>query len=184
MLLLMFRVAESLYAVDAGRVVEVVPRVELRGRSRTPRRYLAGLLSYRGRVVPVVDLGAPAGRRRLPATGSSTRIILVEFTGRGRRGPAGSGWSPSTSATSGTSTTSQVVPPAMRLDEAPYLGAVVRTRRGAGPARRRRISCSRAGCKTRSTADAAEAGMTDRGDGRGAAAPRGSGSTPPSVGPG
>ena len=66
------------YAVASARVVEVVPRVEPRGPCPTPRRYLAGLLRYRGRVVPVIDLGLLDGRRRLPRTGSSTRIILVD----------------------------------------------------------------------------------------------------------
>src|SRR5271165_3279186 len=75
MLLLTFRAAENLYAIDVARVVEVVPRINLRRLPHTPG-FLAGLFDYRGTVVPVVDLGILLGsescRDRL-----STRIILV-----------------------------------------------------------------------------------------------------------
>ena len=76
MLLLTFRAAESLYAVDVARVVEVVPRIDLRRLPHAPA-FLAGVFDYRGMVVPVVDLGILLGseacRDRL-----STRIILVD----------------------------------------------------------------------------------------------------------
>ena len=75
MLLLTFRAAENLYAIDVVRVVEVVPRINLRRLPHAPG-FLAGLFDYRGTVVPVVDLGVLLGsescRDRL-----STRIILV-----------------------------------------------------------------------------------------------------------
>jgi chemotaxis-related protein WspB len=75
MLLLTFRAAESLYAVDVARVVEVVPRIDLRRLPHAPA-FLAGVFDYRGTVVPVIDLGILLGseacRYRL-----STRIILV-----------------------------------------------------------------------------------------------------------
>ena len=81
MLVLTFRVAEVPYAVAVRRVVEVVPRVGLRALPHAPG-HLAGLLRYRGGVVPVVDLGLLMGgaacRDRL-----DTRIILVDA---GRRG--------------------------------------------------------------------------------------------------
>jgi chemotaxis-related protein WspB len=76
MLLLTFIAGGNRYAVDAARVVELVPRIELRSVPHAPA-FLAGLLSYRGTVVPVIDLGvllaAAACRDRL-----STRIILVD----------------------------------------------------------------------------------------------------------
>ena len=75
MLLLTFKAAENLYAVDVAHVVEVVPRVDLRRLPHAPD-FIAGLFDYRGTVVPVVDLGVRLGsescRDRL-----STRIILV-----------------------------------------------------------------------------------------------------------
>src|ERR1700730_14010062 len=78
MLLLTFTAGMNRYAVDVTRVVELVPRVELRLIPHAPA-FLAGLLSYRGKVVPVIDLGlllnvAPC-RDCL-----STRIILVNDT--------------------------------------------------------------------------------------------------------
>jgi chemotaxis-related protein WspB len=76
MLVLTFRVAGVPYAVAVRRVVEVVPRVELRALPHAPG-HLVGLLRYRGGAVPVVDLGLLMGgaacRDRL-----DTRIILVD----------------------------------------------------------------------------------------------------------
>jgi chemotaxis-related protein WspB len=75
MLLLTFRAAENLYAIDVTRVVEVVPRINLRRLPHAPS-FLAGVFDYRGTVVPVIDLGVLLGsescRDRL-----STRTILV-----------------------------------------------------------------------------------------------------------
>jgi chemotaxis-related protein WspB len=76
MLLLTFTAGGNRFAIDAARVIELVPRVQLRPIPRAPA-YFAGLLAYRGKVVPVIDLGllldADASRDRL-----STRIILVD----------------------------------------------------------------------------------------------------------
>ncbi len=76
MLVLTFRVAEVPYAVAVARVVEVVPRVDLRAIPHAPR-YLAGLLRYRGRAVPVVDLGLLMGDLAC-SDRLDTRIILVD----------------------------------------------------------------------------------------------------------
>ena len=85
MLLLTFKAAESLYAVDVARVVEVVPRVDLRRLPHAPD-FIAGLFDYRGSDVPVIDLGIRLGsegcRDRL-----STRIILVDSRPSGRDHP-------------------------------------------------------------------------------------------------
>jgi chemotaxis-related protein WspB len=75
MLLLVFRVAGDAYAIEAARVVEVLPRVELRTVPHGPEA-LAGLLFYRGRMVPVIDLGMLFGTGPSPAL-LSTRIILA-----------------------------------------------------------------------------------------------------------
>jgi chemotaxis-related protein WspB len=75
MLLLTFRAAENLYALDVARVVEVVPRIDLRRFPHAPA-FIAGMFDYRGTVVPVIDLGILLGstacRNQL-----NTRIILV-----------------------------------------------------------------------------------------------------------
>src|SRR3954454_7731439 len=76
MLLLVFRVAGAPYAVEAGRVVEVVPRIALRALPHAPGA-LAGLFRYRGRVVPVIDLGVLLGDGPSPPR-LGTRIIVVD----------------------------------------------------------------------------------------------------------
>jgi chemotaxis-related protein WspB len=88
MLLLTFRVAQDLYAVDAARVAEVVPRVEPRPIPRTPA-FLAGLFGYRGRVVPAIDLGLLLGNGPSPGR-LSTRVILVEARRAGGVNPLSS----------------------------------------------------------------------------------------------
>ncbi len=75
MLLLAFTVGPNRYAVNACRVIELVPKVNLCPIPHSPPA-LAGLLSYRGEAVPVIDLGvllAVAPSRSL----LSTRIILA-----------------------------------------------------------------------------------------------------------
>lgn len=77
MLLLLFQVGGDRYALDARRVVEVIPLLQLQRIPRAPKG-VAGLFNYRGRPVPAVDLcelmlGRPAAERL------STRIVVVEF---------------------------------------------------------------------------------------------------------
>ncbi len=78
MLVLTFQVAGMAYGVAAGRVVEVVPRVELRPLPHAPS-HLVGLLRYRGGAVPVVDLGLLMGSRACRER-LDTRIIVVRTT--------------------------------------------------------------------------------------------------------
>jgi chemotaxis-related protein WspB len=75
MLLLTFTAGANRYAVDVTRIVELVPKVELRSIPHAPV-FLAGLLGYRGQVVPVIDLGLLLGADRCRDR-LSTRIILV-----------------------------------------------------------------------------------------------------------
>lgn len=75
MLFLLFQLGADRYALDAGRVVEVLPLLELKKIPNAPRG-VAGMFSYRGEPVTAVDLsqlllGTPA-RDRL-----TTRIILL-----------------------------------------------------------------------------------------------------------
>jgi chemotaxis-related protein WspB len=122
----MFRVAEDLYAVAAERVVEVVPRVELRPIPHAPA-WLAGLFNYRGKAIPVIDLGLLLGSapcvERL-----DTRAILVEEPGD-RRGRL-IGLVAENVSDVATVRDDQVVLPAMNMEGAPYLGPVVRTEKG------------------------------------------------------
>ena len=76
MLFLVFQLGKDRYAVEANRVVEVLPLLELKRIPQAPRG-IAGIFNLRGRPVPALDLteltfGQPA-RERL-----TTRIILIQ----------------------------------------------------------------------------------------------------------
>ena len=77
MLFLLFQLGANRYALEASRVVEVVPLLRLQPLPQAPKG-VAGIFNYRGRPVPAIDLsllilGQPA-RERL-----STRIILIDY---------------------------------------------------------------------------------------------------------
>jgi len=77
MLFLLFQLGNERYALQANRVVEVVPLLELRRMPQAPTG-VAGIFNYRGQPVPAVDLceltlGQPANER------FSTRIIIVNY---------------------------------------------------------------------------------------------------------
>jgi chemotaxis-related protein WspB len=75
MLLLTFKAGANRYAIDVARVIELVPRVELTTIPHAPS-FLAGLLGFRGKVIPVIDLGSLLNS--VPCRDClSTRIILV-----------------------------------------------------------------------------------------------------------
>ncbi len=76
MLFLLFQLGPERYALNAGRVVEVVPLLEFKTIPGAPAG-VAGLFNYRGKLVPAVDLaqlilGQPVKERL------TTRIIIVE----------------------------------------------------------------------------------------------------------
>jgi chemotaxis-related protein WspB len=83
MLLLKFEIGTAAYAIDSAHIEEVVPWVQLRTVPHAPA-YLPGVFHYRGKVIPVVDvgllLGEAAALNRL-----STRIIVVRTTQNGNR---------------------------------------------------------------------------------------------------
>jgi chemotaxis-related protein WspB len=77
MLFLLFQLGKDRYALEASRVVEVVPLLGFRRLPQAPKA-VAGMFNYRGRAVPVVDLcelmlGQPASERL------STRIIIINY---------------------------------------------------------------------------------------------------------
>src|SRR5215471_8427642 len=81
MLFLLFQLGNERYALEASRVVEVVPLLALKSLPQAPQG-VAGIFNYRGQPVPAVDLcaltvGEPA-RERL-----STRIIIVKLSETG-----------------------------------------------------------------------------------------------------
>jgi chemotaxis-related protein WspB len=77
MLFLLFQLGNDRYALEASRVVEVVPLLHLKQIPQAPKG-VAGIFNYRGHPVPAVDLseltlGRPATERL------STRIIIVNY---------------------------------------------------------------------------------------------------------
>jgi chemotaxis-related protein WspB len=88
MLFLLFRLGKDRYALQASRVLEVLPLVELRPIPDAPKG-VAGLFNFHGRPVPAVDLseltlGRPSDQRL------STRIIVINHPdGQGALHPLG-----------------------------------------------------------------------------------------------
>jgi chemotaxis-related protein WspB len=82
MLFLLFQLGKDRYALEAGRIVEVVPLVTLKELPQAPKGFV-GIFNYRGNPVPALDLsqltsGTPSREC------FSTRIIIVNHPdGRG-----------------------------------------------------------------------------------------------------
>jgi chemotaxis-related protein WspB len=83
MLFLLFQLGDDRYALDTGRVAEVLPLVAITPIPKAPTG-VAGLFNYHGAPVPAIDLsqltmGRPARNRM------NTRIVLVHYPdGRGK----------------------------------------------------------------------------------------------------
>ncbi|MDB4886730.1 MAG: chemotaxis protein CheW [Gemmatimonadetes bacterium] len=72
------------YALDASQVLEIIPLVRLRTLPGAPSG-TAGLMTFRGVPVPVVDLSLIACGRATAATGAA-RIVVVEHAPAPRLG--------------------------------------------------------------------------------------------------
>lgn len=84
MLILTFRLKGKRFGLLGSEVHEVVPMAELAMPPKVPK-WVAGLLNYRGRLIPVLDLcllamGEPCARHL------STRIILADYRPEGSAG--------------------------------------------------------------------------------------------------
>ncbi|MBD2496105.1 chemotaxis protein CheW [Nostoc sp. FACHB-280] len=77
MLMLLFKIGNERYAIASQEIVEVIPLLVLKNLPHTPE-YLAGVFSYRGHVVPVIDL-CQLMRGKTCGNNLSTRIILVNY---------------------------------------------------------------------------------------------------------
>ena len=98
MLMLLFRVGVEPWAIAAAEVCEVVPLVALQAMSQGwsdgtsySEPWRAGLMDYRGRTIPVVDIAALLSGQAAEQT-LNTRIVVVEagersddWVGQGRR---------------------------------------------------------------------------------------------------
>ena len=71
-----FNLNDQLFVVDSREVSEVLPMPPI-----TPLPYVhawvMGIANIRGRIIPIIDLGAFLGRK-LPLQGNHSRIVLVE----------------------------------------------------------------------------------------------------------
>ncbi len=78
MLFILFRIGKERYALEAAQVIEVIPCLPLRPQPGTPD-YVAGIFNFRGKLVPVLDLGTlTLGVPSPPQL--STRIVLINYT--------------------------------------------------------------------------------------------------------
>lgn len=116
MLALVFSVDDEKYALPCRTVVEVLPLVSLRSLEKVPA-YVAGLLDYRGQVLPVVDVTHMLKGRPSEAILSS-RLVLVHYGERvlgllAEKVTHTASLNPDTSADAG-----------IEFPDAPYLGKI------------------------------------------------------------
>jgi chemotaxis-related protein WspB len=78
MLFLLFRAGDKTFALEAGRVQEIVPDVQLEPHPGAPD-YLAGLFNYRGLVTPVIEFNRLVNALPSPARWSR-RILLTPYS--------------------------------------------------------------------------------------------------------
>jgi chemotaxis-related protein WspB len=77
MLLLLFEIGNGRYALETNRIIEIVPLVNLK-KIPTSHAYVAGLMNYRGKGIPVVDLCQLIDNSSFEDV-LSTRIIIVSY---------------------------------------------------------------------------------------------------------
>ncbi len=128
MQLLTFTVAGQAYAVESRTVVEVLPLVPARPIPHTPA-YVRGIFSYRGGLVPLVDLGIRLGGSP-PEPRLSTRVIVVECAPSGAGHPRRLGLVAENVIAIRSSGDAEAESPAWQLPDAPFLGRLIRLRDG------------------------------------------------------
>jgi chemotaxis-related protein WspB len=124
----LFQLGSDRYVIEASRVVEVVPLLELKKLPHAPKG-IAGIFNYRGDPVPALDLCEVAtehpARERL-----STRIIIIRY-----RPEAGPEHLLGIIAENATETLRRspddFVDSGLRIAAAPYLGPVLMDPNGA-----------------------------------------------------
>lgn len=127
MMLLIFHAANNRYGLDAAQVVEIVPALAPRSVPHAPPE-VAGLMDYRGKVVPVLDLsrlltGASATQRL------NTRIILTRLSLPDAAFRLIGLLAERVMQTVKISD-QQVTRPALNLEQAPYLDGIVQDQTG------------------------------------------------------
>ena len=79
MLLLLFTIGDDKYGIEATLVREVWPLLPLKPIHRTPD-YIAGFVSNRGQVIPVIDI-SKLYLNKQASNRISTRIIIINIKG-------------------------------------------------------------------------------------------------------
>ncbi|MBW2466577.1 MAG: purine-binding chemotaxis protein CheW [Deltaproteobacteria bacterium] len=77
MLLLLFEIGNGRYALETNQIVEIVPLVKLK-KIPTTQAYVSGLMNYRGKGVPVIDLCQLIENTPWEDT-FSTRIVIINY---------------------------------------------------------------------------------------------------------
>ncbi len=128
MLFLLFQLGRDRYALQASRVVEVLPLLDLKQLPNAPKG-VAGLFNYHGQPVPAVDLSAlTLGHAAEPRY--STRVIVVNYPDdNGRLHPLGLIAERATEMIQRES--GEFIEPGLKINGAPYLGPVLMDRQGA-----------------------------------------------------
>lgn len=119
MLYLLLRMGDARYALEARRIVEVVPIVELKPLPHSAA-YVAGLFDYRGVLVPVIDLCRLTHERPCRAY-LTTRIVLVDYPGADDRNHVLGLLAEQVTETAKLKDT-DFQPSGLRQPDAPYLG--------------------------------------------------------------
>lgn len=123
MQLLTFTIAGEAYAIESRRVVEVLPLVRVRLIPHTPD-YVRGIFTYRGRLVPLVDLGLRLGTGPLDER-LSTRVVVCEVAIGGRE-PQQLGVVAENVISICSAEDADSSLPSLQLHDAPFLGQVLR----------------------------------------------------------
>jgi chemotaxis-related protein WspB len=127
MLFLLFQVGPDRFAIEASRIVEVLPLLEFKTITHAPKG-VAGLFNYRGRLVPAVDLCELTLSQ--PAMESlSTRILLIQYPDAAGN-PHLLGLIAEHATLLLRKEPADFADPAMRIKAAPFLGPVLMDDRG------------------------------------------------------
>jgi chemotaxis-related protein WspB len=130
MQLLTFAIGGNAYAIESRRIVEVLPLVMARPLPHQPD-FVRGLFSYRGSLVPLVELGLLIGANAA-AELLSTRVIIVALGEEARPGlPIRTaarqlGLVAEKVIAIRNAEEATTVMPSLQLASAPYLGRVLR----------------------------------------------------------
>jgi chemotaxis-related protein WspB len=122
MLFLLFQLGKDRYALEAGKIVEVLPMVALKQLPQAPNGF-AGIFNYRGRPVPTLDL-CQLTQGQAAAERLSTRIIVINCSD-GQGGQRSLGIIAERATEMLRRNPRDFIDPGFKTKDAPYLGPVL-----------------------------------------------------------